>query len=348
MSEIKLTPAFVIYMNGTRFSADQESSVQEITVMDRIDAPSVFSIRMSNKGGKWTDLADFAEGTKMKIMLGYKDAVETVIEAEITGINPGFRMNASDQLILNGSDGRHKLLRGITTRSFSKMTDAGIIKQIATDCGLQCETDEFGINHDFVMQNAVSDYDYVMRLARTNNCRVSFADGKLVVKKVQANEGGSEITEWGKTLLEFEVKMTTKGLSTEMEVRGWDRKNKKPVTGTAKSPDVTAKVGGDKLGLEKIKKAYGDYKSVVTDSAVCDQKSADALALNLLSEVSMEYITAGGKCQGNCKLKSGSIIEVKEVGNKYSGKYMIYEAQHRFSSTGGYYTFFQLKRNSEG
>src|SRR5512145_2987222 len=99
-----------------------ESDVLEIVVEKRIDYTSSFSITLSDAGRKWTDNPAFNEGAKIKIMLGYKDAVEDVIDGFITGISPVFRKNSDEKVIIRGNDILHTLHRGKKTRAFTKLS----------------------------------------------------------------------------------------------------------------------------------------------------------------------------------------------------------------------------------
>ena len=142
--ETKLTPCFILYLNGSRFTADQEYNVKHILIEERVDLPSSFSLTLSDPLREWTDSSDFSEGSEIKIMLGYKDDVEEVFCGDIISINPQFRMNSDDILVIKGSNTIHRLLRGKKTRSFSEMTDADIIKEIASECNLKDEIDDIG------------------------------------------------------------------------------------------------------------------------------------------------------------------------------------------------------------
>jgi phage protein D len=62
----------------------------------------------------------------------------------------------------------------------------------------------------------------------------------------------------------------------------------------------------------------------------------------------MSYIDATAKVQGNNKINAGMIIQVKEVGVKFSGDYLVNEVIHNFIPDQGYNTRFKCQRNACG
>lgn len=344
--EIKLTPCFVLYLNGSRFTAEQEYSVKQIIVEERVDLPSSFSITISDTLREWTDSDSFSEGSEIKIMLGYKDDIEEVFCGEIISINPQFRMKSDDILVIKGQNTIHRLLRGKKTRSFVEMTDADIIKEIASECGLKDDMDDIGVDHLFTMQNNMTNYDYLMMMARKYNCKMHVKDKTLFFKRIQDESNDEVVAEWGKTLLEFNVQADVNSLVSEVEVIGWNNEKGEAITGTATVDDIVAIFDRDVFGGSIVKENFGDTKMVVVDNAVIDQGSADSLALDIISKNSMNYVRGTGKVQGNYKIHPGMMIELKELGTRFSGTYYVESVKHIFDASAGYTTYFSVSKNA--
>jgi uncharacterized protein len=344
--DTKLTPCFVLYLNGTRFTAEQEYSVKQIVVEERVDLPSSFSITLSDNLRQWTDSEDLSEGAEVKIMLGYKDDIEEVFCGDIISINPQFRMNCDDVVVIKGQNGMHRLFRGKKTRSFIEMTDADIIKEIASECGLKDEIDDIGIEHLFTMQNNMTNYDYLMAMARKYDCKMHVKEKTLVFKKIQDESSEEVIAEWGKTLLEFNVKADVNSLVSEVEVIGWNNEQGEAIVGTATVDDIPVLFDRDVYGGSIVKDNFGDAKMVIVDNAVIDQGGADTLALDIISKNAMDYVSGSGKVQGNYKINAGIMIELKELGTRFSGTYYVESVKHIFAAGIGYSTYFNVAKNA--
>ena len=347
-SDLKtLVPTFIIHVNGSRLAAEKEADVKDITITEKIDAPSSFAITVSDIKREWADSDEFAEGSKIKITLGYKDEVEELMNGEITTISPVFKKGADNVLIIQGENYLHRLVRAKKTRSFTEMTDTDIIKQIADEAELSGDIEDVGSEHLFTMQKDQTDYDYLMEMAGKYDCKVWGQDEKLFFKKLEKDSGEDIVVEWGKTLLEFYPCLDTRGLITDVEVRGWDDKKSEAIIGTAAYNDITLKIGEDDLGASIVKDNFGDTKRIFVDQSIIDQKGADQDALDIITNNSMKYIMASGRCEGNNKIRAGGVIQINEVGGKFSGKYYINSVTHILSISAGYSTFFKLSRNTK-
>ncbi|MCP4136004.1 MAG: hypothetical protein GY754_33855, partial [bacterium] len=53
-----------------------------------------------------------------------------------------------------------------------------------------------------------------------------------------------------------------------------------------------------------------------------------------------------GRCAGNCKVKAGSMLELKALGEKFSGKYFVTSVKHKFVPLVGFETFFFVEKNT--
>ncbi len=332
-----LTPSFLVYFNGARLPIEQEASIKKITVIDRLDAASTFIIEMANIDKEWIEDEELFIGSEVKIHMGYKNDMEQIIFGEITGIAAEFERNFVCNLIIKGRDHLHRLYRRITTRAFYDMTDEEIIKKVVSDAQLSCDVDHIGYENVFTMQKDQSDFHYLLGLAEKFDCNLWVRDKKLYFKRQHRNEGEDVILEHGKTLIEFCPILDTTKIITEVEVRSWDSSKWKAIVGSATSDDITESDGG-----KIVRKNFGDQKTVHIDSSIIDEKSADDLAICLLTQNARQYITGYGKCQGHTKIRAGSIIKIVEESKKYSNKYFVQSACHVLNTAGGYTTYFDF------
>lgn len=340
-----LTPTFIIYLAGTRFSVDQESAVKQIVISDRVDAPATCRIVMSDDGHRWQDSADLGEGQQISVQLGYKDHVAEAFNGEILGMETELRKNAASTVTLLCANGLHRLFRNRQHRLFGETSDADIISTIADEAGLSVEADSIGTDRLFLAQQGMTDYDFLMAMAKRYGCALWVKDQTLNFKRV-TNEGSPEIiVEWGKTLNEFTGVSDCGKLLSSVEVHGWDAQAGTAFVGTAAVADVSP-VGGSTIGGSTGEENFGASLLAVTDLEVADQSAAEQLALEALTADSLGFIQAQGSCEGDPALRSGADLNVKEVGGRFSGIYQIREVRHQFNAGAGYTTYFSLRRNA--
>jgi phage protein D len=341
-----LTPTFIVYINGTRISVDQEAAVKRIVVQDRLDAPATCSLILSDPKRQWTDSKDFSEGNQVSVHLGYKDKVAEVFNGEIIGMVAEFRRGTDGIVTVRASTTLHRLARAKKTLCYNEKSDADILKQIVSDCGLSFKGSDISTERTFVARKDRSDYEFLMDLARRNGCRVWAKEKEIHVKKAPDRAKDSVIVEWGKTLLEFHADSDCRKIFTEVEVIGWNNEKAKAVTGKAAAADISNKIGGDKLGAKIVKDNFSAVKMVVMDQEVVDANSADALAKELLTANSFSLVSAEGKSEGNQKIIAGATLTIKEAGDRFSGDYLVNSVKHQFESGSGYTSVFSLTRNA--
>lgn len=345
MSTVSLTPTFIIHLNGSRIPVELESSVLKIVAYDRVDLPGYFELHLSDSDRELTNGSDFTIGSEVKITMGYKDDVSEVLVGEITSLWPQFRRNSDDILIVKGHNPLLRLNRGKITKAYVEMNDADILTEIAGNSGLGTDIDSVGSDRLFMVQNNQTNMDYLMQMAKKYDCRIWVEGGNLKFKKIQSGESTEVILEVGKTLLDFYPVMDTAELITKVEVRGWDNEAGEVVMGQAGVSDIESIIGGSTSGNQIVEDNFGDRVEQVTDTMIIDTDSADAQAKDLLTQNSMKFIKGYGNCEGDYNICAGKMIELKEVGGPFEGKYYTVGVKHIFNCVTGYSTYFEVVRN---
>lgn len=340
------TPSVDVKFSGKALSKDDARLVTEITVIDRVDTPSYFSVALQDVDRELVDDKRFAEGTDVDIGLGFDGKTSKVLSGEVTALVPRFNRKSGSVLEIRGSSLLHRLTRARKTRSFVNKGDAEIIKDIASDSKLKASSDNLGKPRPFTMQVDQTDYDYLMDLARIHNCRVWTDEKKLFFKSINVKSRPAVTLVWGDdTLLDFNPVLSTANLVTAVEVRGWDSQKSEAVIGMATTSKVKDRIGGNKLGAESVKSKFGEATTVYISDTIRDKKTAEDVALNILTRNTMNHIVASGKCLGDSAILAGSIVKIDKIGKRFSGEYYVRSVRHQYQRVSGYYTYLSLERN---
>ena len=78
---------------------------------------------------------------------------------------------------------------------------------------------------------------------------------------------------------------------------------------------------------------------------VYDSEDAKQRAAGYLQNRSMEYQTGAVKCEGNRHIFPGMRVEIKYVGDYFSGEYIAERVVHELSVSRGFMTEVYVKRN---
>jgi phage protein D len=329
-------------IGGSNASKDIMDSLISIEVDDSLLLPDMFSIRLRDPSFRWSGSQDFGLGKAIEISARGNGSTTRLLSGEITAIEPEFSQAVGPTVLIRGYDQSHRLHRAKETKTYVQETDSDIAKKIARDCGLKAQVDSTREVHDYVIQDNQTDMEFLQDRAQRIGYRLYVEEDTLYFRPTPETEPQIPVLEWGKSLLDFRARMTTAQQVTEVTVRGWDPKTKKEIIGRATAPQDTPQVGESRNGGQAARRAFNiDSKEIVVNRAPATQGDADAMAQSVCDEIGNSFIQAEGVSTGNPEVKAGAIVELKGIGQRFSGRYRITRSVHRYIK-GGYTTRFEV------
>jgi phage protein D len=340
-----LTPVWIIYADGRRLDTEHEGALRSITVTDRLNGISEFSIIFDTAEAKIREKDFMSLQSEVSIHLGYKDDVEEVFCGEVQGFRGLLKEGSSEQLEVSGSSALSKLRHGKHYRGYENKAPSSVIKGLLEEHSLKGEVEEFGTPREFHSEENQTDYEYLIEQAGIYGKQV-YAYGTTVYVKDEITVRDDEIIyEWGKSLESFEASQNISGLISGVDYIGWDSKKNESFAGKAVLDDMPVKVGGEKNWSAAVKD--GEYVETQVEMNCKDADEAKKMALGRLQKNSYGYWNADGKGEGNYKLRPGMRVKIKMAGETYDGEYIAETVTHKFNRQDGYRTQFTLKRNME-
>ena len=329
---------FSILVNGASVK-NIEDDVAQMVVDSTIGLPSMFHIILGDyqndaEAFEYIDAKKFDLGKKIEIAVQTQNGMVSLIEGEITAIEPDFTSRGSVQLHIRGYDFSYKLSQGKKTRSFLKQKDSDVVQKICGENGLSAEVDATTTVHDNLLQVNQTDWEFIQSRARMIGYQVYCQNKKIFFKKVSSMDAPVVTLTWGDNLASFRPRLSSMGQHSETNAYGWDVKKKQAVTGTA-TPTGAAQfhcIGEKSTGGAAVKKLVNKASINNTLNLPIDtvnQSKSIAEADLLLSE--SQFIQAEGECvEGNPRLLAGTTVEIKNVGTRFGGKYFVTQARHEF------------------
>jgi phage protein D/phage baseplate assembly protein gpV len=334
-----------IKIGGSNASKTVYDNIVSIEVDDTLLMPSAFVIRLNDPDLKLISSdTTFELGKEVELgMQGGDQSQSTrLITGDITAIEPEFGEGGSTTLSIRGYDKSFRLHRGKKTRTFTKVTDSDMAKKIASGCSLSLTSDSTSQVYEYICQDNQSDMEFLRERAGRNGFFV-YVDNKNLCF-VSKPKGTNTVTlERGSDLINFQARLTAVEQVDSVKVRGWDPVKKQEIIGEAKNPDDAPSFGITKSGGKTATGAFGSASTTETiNRTVETPKAAQVLAQSLYNEISNAFIQAEGSCLGNPELHAGTTVEVKALGARFSGKYRVTRAIHRYDESGKYTTWFEI------
>jgi phage protein D len=92
--------------------------------------------------------------------------------------------------------------------------------------------------------------------------------------------------------------------------------------------------------------AFGTTPSARVTSPVQSQSEADLMAKQSFAEMALNYIRADGVCIGEPRIRSGTVLRIEGIGDRFTGTYYVLSAEHLFRPGKGFRTHFSARRNA--
>jgi len=327
MAKYSLLPVCRLLVNG-RENSNLNSKILAVDVTLQLNSVDEISITL-------TDVFDVTSRTpssdveglqlydQLGLELGYLDARESIVEGELTAIEASFPDDGKATLRLQGHSPLVRLLRERRTRTFTKIKDSAIVKQIAGDHGLGVSVKNTRVLHDYVIQANRTDLDFLLERAAALNFDLWFEGGSVVFRSARTTETEIASLAWRQDLLSFTPRLDSRTEIRKVTVLGYDPKTK-------------AAVSGSWQGNKGVRvKTFGD-------PTVSTEAEAKALAEAIGAEAKGRRVTGSASTIGNPRIRPGRAIDLRGIGPRFSGRYKITRATHRYGSD-GYRTDFDVQ-----
>ena len=334
----ELASQIYLSIGGAEVSKSDMQELVEVVVDQHVHLPDFFTLRLHDNELKLLDSGPFELTKEIMIESATADGTKvTLFKGEITALEPVFKEGMNAELVVQGYDKSHRLFRNTRSKAYLNKKDSDLADEIARAAGLQADVEQTVTVYEHIFQHNQTDLSFLMQRAWRIGYECFVSDGKLVFRKPPTGDAALALT-WGQELLAFRPRLTLAEQVDEVIVKGWDIEKKDAITGRASKGKLYPKVQEQKDGAAWAK-AFGNGKLVVVDQPVYNQAEADALAAARLDELSGAFIQAEGEAFRRPDIKAGQIIELKALGKRFSGKYLVTTAQHIYNASGLRTTF---------
>ena len=335
-----LASQITIKIDGSEAPDEVMNKLASVTVDQHSHLPGMFTIRFYDADLSLIDEGPFNLTKEVEISATKPDddSPITLIKGEITALEPDFGESMTPELVVRGYDKTHRLFRETRSKAFLNVKDSNLAEEIANAIGLQSEIETTDTIYDHVFQSNQSDLAFLMERAWRIGFECFVEEDKLYFRK-PPNSGTAPVTlKWGEDLKTFFPRMTLAEQVDEVIVRGWDVKEKKQIVGKAESGNLYPNIDESKDG-KTWASDFGRGKKIFVDHPVVSQAEANVLAAARLDELSGAFIDAEGTATRRPDVKAGQKVKLENLGNRFSGEYLVTNVTHTYSPEGFSSTF---------
>lgn len=330
--------------------------------------PGMCSITLRNEDHSYS--VKYKPGDEVFIKAGDDDT--DVFFGELACMEPTYKANGENIVMLRAFDRLHRLTRGRKSKTFTSVTDEKIVTRIVNGTGgdtstggetgnqtdnkadygltVKCGRDAAQTTYDHVYQHNQTDLEFLRVRAARLGYDVWVQGKELYFDKPDSGKDSGITLRYGdaataeanskkgKTvyLKRFTPKLSTARLLSEVEVRGWDPVKKEEVIGKVKATEMPSRLGKTQA-FAAAGSMCEDVKKFEVDHPVHSVDEARKLAMAKLAEANMSYMTGDGECRGTPEIRPGVVVTIivnpDKENDRFNGKYLVVGATHRYSST---------------
>lgn len=334
----------VIKVNGTNLAVTTMDKLLELIVDTRLGMPDLAILRFEDDSIALSDGSIFQIGKLISINLpslsGTTDTSVEVMTGTITGVEPHFNDDNTVRLTVTAHDNTYKLNGATQIISYVNVMDSDIVSTVASSAGVTAQVDATSAVHPYVIQDNISNLQFLGQLAYRNGYVLLLHGGKVVFKKSSSlGLPAPANLIWGTNLRDFRPRLSIPGQVGKVEARGWDVEGKTAFVGTATS--TSSEVASPRPNVSGAAPVSSVTRYVV-EERITTADVATKVAQATLDRVLGDVISADGIAIGDGKLIAGASLTITKVGTKFSGTYFVTSAEHRYTPE-GYDTHFSVE-----
>ena len=287
----------------------------------------------------------FNPGEKISIELGYDGTNNEVFSGIIIRHRIKSRSGNSSALYIECKHAAFKMVGGRKTNYFESQDDKAILKSVFGDSNVGGSLSCSGsfLESETSLQLDITNWDYFM-LRCEANAKVVLFDGDNVIVDDPKLEGSPVATfNYGQDIFEFESEADAENQFNKLEGFSWDSDSQEVISAVGNLSSFTQ--------LENTGINTTDMQSVLgIDGQLSHggEVSADELESwgnSKATIASLSKVIGRIKIAGNSDIKIGDVIEIKGVGEKFSGNVMVSAIKQVVNNT-GWFTDIQFGLNN--
>lgn len=289
-------------------------------------------------------------GRSIEVILGPAGGDRQLFRGTVSAIEASFHEGGAPHVTVFAEDALMKLRMRERTATYTDVTDADIVAQIAADHGLGSAADAEGPTYPLVQQWEESDLSFVRNRALRLNAEVWVDSDDVVHFADREQRDGVELQlVQGNELIAAQLRVDLAHQRSEIVFRGWDDLQVASISETAGADVVAAEIAAGRTGPEVVGEVFADTVLTRARRDVLSSEAARAYADAEMRRRARSFVGVEGTTSGTPDLVPGARLVLRRVGRPFDGGgYRVTHAHHSYDTTTGYRTRFRAERPASG
>jgi uncharacterized protein len=294
---------------------------------------------------RYLDRVDIDFGAEIKVYLGPDTNQAQVFDGVVSSIEAVHRDGLPPLVIVCAEDRLMRLRMTRHMRSYTDVTDADLVEDLASTHGLQADATAKGPRYDIVQQFNQSDLAFLRERARLIQAEL-WCTGQTIhfATREQRKAGELELI-MGNHLLEVRVAADLANQRPSVTVAGYDAAGQQVIDERAEDDVVFAEVPAGLTGSKLVGTALGAGGSYRVREGALGSEEAKAFANAEMLRRGRQFVTARGTTRGTAAMTIGTRLTLAQVGPIFEGgDYYVTSVRHTHDLDIGFRTHFEAER----
>ncbi len=282
---------------------------------------------MSSQCSPLSDSALFRPGAEVEIRAGYGDQDERVFSGIV--VRHGFSISGENdsRLVVECQDKACKLTLGRRSAHHVNQTDGEVIQRLIANAGLKAEVDATPITHRSLVQQACSDWDFMLARAELMGLLVEVAGGTVRVKAPDVSAKAVLTLTWGSDLIALDADIDARSQWAAVQAQGWDPAQQAVLQGASAAP-LALNAQGD-LDSAALAAVASPATLVLQNAATSDRGVLDRWARSVQLRAGLARIRGRMRFQGHAAARPGCLVTLAGVGQRFNGDVFVSAVEHQ-------------------
>jgi Rhs element Vgr protein len=261
---------------------------------------------------------DVIPGKKVTVQLGRDGQNRQIFKGIITKHSIKVKENGNSELHIECKDETVKMAIGRKSRYYENLKDSQLFDElIGRYSGLTADAEATILTHKELVQHHITDWDFLLLRAEANSMLVHVSDGTVKIAKPDTSPAPALQVTYGSSILEFEAEMDARTQWKNVEAASWDFSNQQLFKADTSSISFTEH--GNIQGAELAETINLD-KFLLHHSGHLPEQELQDWANGVMMRSRMAKIRGRAKFQGYNEIKTGDMVKLEGVGDRFKGK----------------------------
>jgi len=288
-------------------------------------------------------------GKTLRATLGPPGGQRIVFEGRITALEAEFAEGAAPVVRVLAEDALMDLRMTRRCATYEQVSDADIVRTIASKHGLRDDIAVKGPTYDVVQQLNQSDLAFLRDRAVAVGAELWILDGTLHMATRDVRSASAVTLVQGNQLLAVSVRADLAHQRTGVRMSGYDAGRRAFIDELAGSDVVDAEIAAGRSGPAVLRDAFGEREAHVARQAPLTGAEATAWARAEMLRRSRAFVCVHATTRGTPDLVVGSRVRLERVGAPFAGDgYYVTSVRHTYDLRNGLRTQFHAERSTIG